>query len=160
MWSTYLPLWHTGKEMKHTMIDTSRPTCVYSPTSGAQVMTFPKSDLIPIEALCLCRTAIIINLKKNPNSLSNHLSAAEICIAEIFNAAEILAGKNLYCKNFFVCWMYCRFCIVVEICMQILYFLYVECMLKFFCSRNFFECIFGCWMYAKICIFLCVWLNF
>ena len=64
-------LWRTGNEMNHIAVDTSRPTLVYSPTSGAQVMTFPKSDLIPSEALCLYRTAIIINLKKNPTSLSN-----------------------------------------------------------------------------------------
>ena len=58
--------------MKHTMVDRSSPTCVYSHTSSAQVMTFPKSNLISSEALYLCRTAIIINLKKNPTSLSNH----------------------------------------------------------------------------------------
>ena len=27
----------------------------------------------------------------------------EICIAEIFNAAEIFVGVDLYCRNFFVC---------------------------------------------------------
>ena len=68
--------WHAGNEMNHTgtAIDTSRTTHVYSPTFGAQVITFLKSNLIPSEVKLSAstETAIIINLRKNPTSLSNH----------------------------------------------------------------------------------------
>ena len=86
--------------------------------------------------------------------LQQKFCIAEICIAEIFNAAEIYIAEK------FVCWMCCRFCIAAEICswmyfwmlyflycsrnlQQILYFLYAECMLKFFCRRN---------LYCRFCI--------
>ena len=83
--------------MKHTMVDTSSLTGVYSPTSSAQVMTFPKLDLISSEALCLCQTAIIINLKKNPTSLSNHHHHQPFLKTHLWNFEW---SKNLYCRNF------------------------------------------------------------
>ena len=43
-------------------------------------------------------TIIIINHFSKP--IFEILNAAKICIAEIFNAAEILAGRNLYCRIF------------------------------------------------------------
>ena len=74
--------------------------------------------------------------------LQQKFCIAEICIAEIFNAAEIYIAEK------FVCWMCCRFCIAAEICMLNVFLDAVFFVLqqKFAADSVFFVC----WMYVEI----------
>ena len=85
-------LWPAGKELNHTVVDTSYPTRVYSPTSGAQV-TFPKSNLSLVKnptsflvkekyhfiniALYLCRTHLL-----HPKEEKSHFINTALCLCQ------------------------------------------------------------------------------